>query len=75
MHDFITAEFGQAEVGSELKASLVEELTRDAPELLPSRFSRDWFKSNMAWIHPEISAALEVGLRGAPIGSEYLPAE
>ena len=75
MHDFITAEFGQTKISSELKASLKDELRREAPALFISDFSREWFQSNMAWIHPEIAEALEFGLKDAPIGSEYLPTD
>jgi hypothetical protein len=53
-----------------VESLLADEIAAEAPNIFGSRWSRAWLDENKEWMMPEVIAALEKGLRDAPIGSD-----
>ena len=64
--------FSLSELGSGLGLHewLLDEAARDAPGVFGSAFARAWLEENSDWIDPELYAAIQRGLEGAPIGAD-----
>jgi hypothetical protein len=66
-HDYTVLYWGDS---SDLAEAVLGELVSDVPIMFGSRFSRAWLQENMHWMNPDIIAAIEQGLKDAPIGSD-----
>lgn len=54
----------------EFAPNFQEEISKGAPSVFGSSWSRAWLVENKYWIDPRIFEAIERGLEGAPVGSE-----
>lgn len=55
---------------SEYVPALLDDLAEDTPVLFGNRFSRAWFLHNKYWMHPDLVAAIDRGMKDVPIGTD-----
>jgi hypothetical protein len=65
-HDYVVQLW---EADPDVAQNTLNELEADAAIIFGSRFARAWIRLNAEWINPELLAAIERGVEGAPITS------
>jgi hypothetical protein len=66
-HDYIALDINGT---PELVDIIVEDLVLDAPIYFGNSFARAWYLENKTWMHPDIMAAIDRGLKEVAVGSD-----